>query len=357
MISLLLTLVLFFGVASFAEECVVQSKEVVRSVYASGYVRSERQLLLRSPVSGHVVGLFADRGDRVRREQLIAVIDSGGLEDKLGAIGERIKLLEERLRPDSEFMKGLRENVSLREENLAKARRRYERRKELYEKGVVPREVFEEAERLFRVATIEYEMAKLRLKDTLLELKRELASLKKERDSLRRELERYRIRSPVDGVVLKRFVEVGDYVNPVSRDNVLFSIGSEKRKVELDVDEELAPLVRKGQEVYITTDAVPGRVFRGRVKGIDLESEPTRRVVEVDVEVDLPRSVPVNSVVEGNIVVSRLKTTVVPIEAIKNGFAVLVVNGERKKVRVNRLFESYGEVLGYPPGTPCVIEE
>jgi hypothetical protein len=55
--------------------------------------------------------------------------------------------------------------------------------------------------------------------------------------------------------------------------------------------------------------------------------------------------------------VSRLKTTVVPLRAVKDGYAVLLISGERKRVKVNRIFENFAEVLGYPAGTPCVVEE
>ncbi|MDQ7083075.1 MAG: efflux RND transporter periplasmic adaptor subunit [Aquificota bacterium] len=245
--------------------------------------------------------------------------------------------------------------MNIRAENLSKAKEKFLRRKRLFEMGVIPKEVLEEAERLYRNALREYEASLLNLEDTLKGLEKELSSLKEQRRSLERELSRYRIRSPIEGVVLRRFVEKGDYVNPLSRENALFSLGSPERKVVLQVDEELAPLLKEGQKAYITTDAVPGRVFEGRVARYDLESERTRRVVEVEVSVQLPESVPVGSVVEGNVVVSRLKTTVVPIDAVKDGFAVLVVNGEKRKVKVNRLFEDFAEVLGYPPGTPCLL--
>ncbi len=337
--------------------CVVESREVVRSIYASGYVESKKEVLLRSSVSGYIKELYADVGDKVRRGQLLALIDDAGLESKIRSLSDKIELLQERLKEGSAFRRKLEKEVDIRAENLRKAKERYLRRKRLFERGVIPKEALEEAERLYRNALREYEASLLSLEDTLRGLEKELSSLKEQRKALEKELSRYRIRSPIEGIVLKKFVEKGDYVNPVSRENALFSMGTPDRKVVLQVDEELAPLLKEGQKVYITTDAVHGRVFEGRVEKYDLESERTRRIVEVEVSVQLPESVPVGSVVEGNIVVSRLKTTVVPIEAVKDGFAVLIVNGEKKKVKVNRIFEGFAEVLGYPSGTPCLFKE
>ncbi|RLJ70602.1 HlyD family secretion protein [Hydrogenivirga caldilitoris] len=338
------------------EECVVQTKEVVKAVYGSGYVRSREYVLVRSAVSGYIKDIFVDSGDMVKRGQLLAIIDSVGLKNRIEALEERIKTLRERLEPDSPFMKNLRQNVDLREENLEKAEKKYRRRLELFDKGVIPKETLEEAERLYRSARIELNMAQLKLKDTVKEMKSELASLEKEKTSLERELENYKIKSPIEGVVLKRFAEKGDYVNAISRENALVSIGSLEKKVVLNIDEELTPLVKEGQQVYITTDALPDKILEGKVLKLDLESDPTRRVVDVEVEVELPRGVPVNSVVEGNILISKLKTTVVPLEFVKDGFVTLLVNGEKRKVKINRVFKDYAEVLGYPPGTPCLSE-
>ncbi len=351
-----LLLLLILHTVIFGKECRVETKVVVRAVYGSGYVESEQQVVVRAGVSGYVKRLLVREGDRVRRGQLLAVIDSGGLEDKIGSLSRKIDFLKERLREGSGFMEALRHRVELARENLEKAKRRLERRRELFEAGVIPREALEESERLYRVALEELRIAEGTLEDRLGELKAELGSLKEEREALIKELERYRIKSPMDGVVLRTFVEEGDYVNSI-RENALVSVGTLKKKVVLDVDEEFLPMIKKGQEVYITSDAFPGKVFKGTVSSFDLQSDRSRRVVKVKVRVSLPPKVPVDSVVEGNIIVDRLKTTVVPLDFVKDGYAVLVVGGERRRVKVGRILENYAEVSGFPAGTPCLAQD
>ncbi|MDQ7083074.1 MAG: biotin/lipoyl-binding protein [Aquificota bacterium] len=87
------------------KRCVVESKEVVRGIYASGYVESKEKVLLRSSVSGYVKELYADVGERVRKGQLLALIDDAGLENRVRSLDSRIELLEERLREGSAFRK------------------------------------------------------------------------------------------------------------------------------------------------------------------------------------------------------------------------------------------------------------
>ena len=351
-------LVIFLLVAfltALSQECRVETREVIRAVYGSGYVKSKRQVVVKAGVSGYVKKVFVEEGDSVRRGQLLALVDSGGLEHRIASLEKRIGLLRDRLRPGSEFLRVLEGRVRMARENLEKARRRYERRRELFEKGVIPRESLEEAERLFRVAEEELRVAESDLRDKMEELRVQLEALLEEKRALERELENYRIRSPLDGVVLKVFVEEGEYVNHIGRENLVALVGTLEKKVVLSIDEEFLPLVKKGQEVYIRSDAFPERVFKGRVLSFDLGSDRSRRVVDVEVEVDLPERIPVDSVVEGNIIVDRLRTTVVPLEAVRNGEVVLLVGGERRRVKVGRVFEKYAEVPGIPPGTPCMV--
>jgi len=353
---MIVLLILLTFLPVFGKECRVETREVIRAVYGSGYVKSYKQVLLRASVSGYVKRVLVKEGDRVRKGDLVAVIDSRGLENRILSIERRIELLKERLRPDSSFMESLRIRVRMAEENLEKARKRFERRKELYRKGVIPRESLEEAERLFRLAEGELKLAQKALEDRVKELRAELGSLIEEKKALEKELDSYRIRSPLEGVVLKVFVQEGDYVNYMVENRVA-EVGTLEKRVVLNVDEEFFPLIKKGQEVYIRSDAFPGKVFRGRVVSFDLRSDKMRRLVRVEADADIPENIPVGSVVEGNIVVDRLKTTVVPLEAVKDRFAVLLVDGKERKVKVSRVFEGYAEVLGFPPGTPCLVQD
>ncbi len=359
LIPIVLSIVLLFSFSGKKErtECRLEIKEVVRSVYGSGRVRSEREVVLRAGVSGLIEKILVKEGERVRKGQLIAKIESSGLENKIRAVTEKIKLVEERLKQDSDFRRSLEIQLRIRKENMEKAERRYLRRKELFSKGAIPRESLEEAERQYVIVKEEYEAFKRNYRERIRELRTELKVMEEERKALEKELEKYRVRSPFDGFVLKVYVEEGDYVNHLSRENSIAVIGTEKRKVVLSIDEEFLPLIKEGQRVYVRSDAVPGEIFEGKVVGFDLQSDPSKRIVEVEVDVDIPQKIPVNSVVEGNIVIDVLKTTVVPVRFVKDGYVTLLIDGQKRKVKVKRVFDNYAEVIGFPSGTPCLPQD
>ncbi len=338
------------------KECRVIERQVVKAVYGSGRVRGERQVLLRASVSGYVSGVYAREGERVSKGQLLARIDDGGLSFKLEALKKRIEVLRERLEPESGLLKSLKAKVRAAQANLKTAESRLARREELFAKGVIPKEVLEEARRAREIALRELEASRARLSDTLLRTKKELEALEEEHKALKEELKKYEVRSPMDGILLKSFIQEGDYVNVMGGGNLMFSLASRERKVVLSVDEEFFPLIKIGQEVVIRSDAYPDRAFVGRVVSVSPQSEISKRSFEVDVKVDLPKELAVDSLVEGNVVVSRYRAKFVPSEAVKGNTVLVEVDGKMKKVKV---LEVKGELAriedSVPAGSRCVV--
>ncbi|HKT31567.1 MAG TPA: efflux RND transporter periplasmic adaptor subunit [Gammaproteobacteria bacterium] len=95
------------------------------------------------------------------------------------------------------------------------------------------------------------------------------------------------IRSPVNGTVINRVVDVGQTVAASFNTPTLFTIGKNLKQMQIDttVDEADVGAVRLGQAVTFTVDAYPNRTFKGRVKQIRLNATTTQNVVTYDVVV------------------------------------------------------------------------
>lgn len=111
------------------------------------------------------------------------------------------------------------------------------------------------------------------------------------------------VRAPFDGVVAERHVNAGEVVGEMQK--VLFRV-VDNRLLDLTVtvpSQEMAK-VRVGQPITFTTDAFPGRVFRGTVKFINPAVSPSDRSVRAVAEV---RNVP--EVLKGGLFVKgRIET-------------------------------------------------
>jgi HlyD family secretion protein len=89
------------------------------------------------------------------------------------------------------------------------------------------------------------------------------------------------IRSPIDGVVISRNVNVGQTVQASYQAPKLFDIANDltKMQVECSVDEADIGKVKEGQAVRFTVDAFPDDSFNGRVKQVRFSPTVTQNVV------------------------------------------------------------------------------
>lgn len=89
------------------------------------------------------------------------------------------------------------------------------------------------------------------------------------------------IRSPVDGVVVQRNVELGQPVAASLQAPTLFLVAQDLRRIQIqaNVDEADVGRVREGQTVSFTVNAYPGRNFEGTVRQVRLGSQTVQNVV------------------------------------------------------------------------------
>jgi HlyD family secretion protein len=100
------------------------------------------------------------------------------------------------------------------------------------------------------------------------------------------------IRSPVEGVIIDRRVNVGQTVVATFSAASLFLIAKDLRRVQVwaSVNEADIGRIRPGLPVRFTVDAFPGEVFRGKVAQIRLNATMTQNVVTYTVVVETDNS-------------------------------------------------------------------
>jgi multidrug efflux system membrane fusion protein len=91
------------------------------------------------------------------------------------------------------------------------------------------------------------------------------------------------LRSPLAGIVLKRYVEVGALAGLGTVAFSVADVGSVK--VAFGVPDVVLPRVHLGATMAITTEAYPGEKFEGRISLIAPSADPRSRVFEVDVTI------------------------------------------------------------------------
>ncbi|MGC8941868.1 MAG: efflux RND transporter periplasmic adaptor subunit [Sulfurihydrogenibium sp.] len=320
----------------------VQKRQFVKSVYASGYIDTADAVVVKSEVSGYVEKIFVKEGDNLKKGQPIAVISNQTIQENIKDIDYQISSLKEKLSPNSAFRKENEAQIEIKKQVLENAKKIYERRKTLFEKGLIPKEQFEEVSKNLQIAENDYKKQLDAYNDSVSTLEYQLKSLTAKKQSLQKELEKYVIKSPIDGKVLRKFVNEGDYINSMMQTNQIVSVGNpDKLETVLLVDEEYIPKIKEGMEVIVKLDSYPNKVFTGKIKSIELQSDRNSRTVKVKADVNYDFPVVVNMTVEGNIILSKEEGIFIPKELVNDGKVKVLQGSEIKEVSIQTDGEDY----------------
>ncbi len=361
LISILIFLVVLLFQPSKTEKYRVEKKKMVQSVYASGFIDSSDSVTIRSEVSGHIEKILVHEGEEVKKGQLLLIISNETIKENLREVEAQFASVKDRLMPDSDYKKELIHNIEIKKAILENVEKNFNRRKTLYEEELISKEKFDEIKREYEVAKRDYERQINLYNDTIRNLNYQLESLKAKRQALKAELDKYFIKSPINGKILRKFVNEGDYVNPLQQDNALFSVGNEKNlETVLLVDEEYIPMVKSGMKVYITLDSYPKEIFEGVIKMIERQSDRATRTVKVKADVNYGKSVFFGLTVEGNIIIEEVEGIFIPEKAYRNGYVEIIEKGKIKKIKVNTSSKTYsGYILvleGLREGQEVIIK-
>jgi RND family efflux transporter MFP subunit len=219
----------------------VTRADIAQNVAISGNIAAlpNRDVRVSSLVPGRVAGLSVAEGDHVNAGQLIAKIDDRPIRDQLQQAEAA---------------------VSLAQANLENARLARERSETLFGRGIVARKELEDA----------------RTQQTVAEAA--LRQAEAARSTARLQLTRTEIHSPLTGTVVKRFASVGEQVDGTAAQPLVEV--AERGEVELfaSVPAPYLSKFRVGQSLEITSEAFPGRAFRGRVAAISPSVDPATNV-------------------------------------------------------------------------------
>ncbi len=193
-----------------------------------GETEAYQDVRLAADLNGLVEWIGPEEGDEVQAGDLLAKIDVSALKAALESAEASFRLAD----------------------------RRYERRKGLFERGVTARE---------------------ELDQSMTERAQALSFLRQSRV----EYERGFIRSPINGLVNRLYVDEGEYVdrgNPVAD-----VVNVVKIKITVSVPERDISFLKVGQEAFVTVDALPGRSLVGTVEFVSFKADAVTRTFPVRV--------------------------------------------------------------------------
>jgi len=238
------------------ETVAVEKGTVSRVVSASGAVQPKERVDVGSEVSGKIVDVKVDFNDKVKKGQVMAVVDPETFQNTLAQNRAR-------LRQSEASVANAITSVSRAEVALDKAEKDYNRQKSLFAQGAIAQAAWETSEQTYTNAKLSLQSEKDSLKSAQAGLETSRATVQ---DSVTK-LERTNIRSPLDGVVINRKLEVGQTVQSSQSIATLFVVAADLSEIEIEaavVESDIGG-IDAGDPARFTVDAFPGEQFQGQV--------------------------------------------------------------------------------------------
>jgi len=268
-----------------------------RRLHLTGTIISEAMVDVLSKVSGILEKIQVEQGDRIKADQVVAMVDSEEKEAQLQEVQAALDVLRARW---AQVETGARPEEIIQSEQLVRQTKaswetsldNYMRLKSLQERDFISQQRLDEAMLQVTLSEAEYRSAKEKLtllrkgarqedRDALLaQIRQAEAALRLARIHLKNTT----IRAPISGIISKRFFDQGSFVSTTTP--IVRIVAMDRVNVLVQVVESELAQLRVGAKAEIYVDAYRKQVFRGGVSRISPTVDPESRMADMEIQVD-----------------------------------------------------------------------
>lgn len=229
---------------------VVDKGNITQTVTASGTLNPVALINVGSQVSGTVVELKADFNDRVKQGQVLLKLDP--------------TIFNAQIKQSEASLASAEASKRLAQANL-------ERNQKLVAQNYISGTAMDQAKREVEVADANIKLARAQL------------------DRVRADLNNSVIRSPIDGVIIKRTIDMGQTVAASFQTPNLFQIARDLTKMQIDtsVSEADVGSLKDGLPARFVVDAYSDREFEAKLRQFRLAANVQQNVVTYNVVLDV----------------------------------------------------------------------
>jgi HlyD family secretion protein len=255
----------------------VQKGDIQNVVQATGTINAVTTVQVGSQVSGTIQTLSADFNSHVKKNQVIAQIDPS--------------LFKGAMLQAEANLANAQANLVAAKANLAKAQAAanqskldYDRSVALANAGVIPAQQLDAAKATWQSNDAAVGAARAAVTQANAQVQQNSAAV----TVAKANLDYTTIKSPIDGTVIARSVDVGQTVAASLQAPTLFTIAQDltKMQVYVSTDESDVGSIQTGQEAKFSVDAFPKNTFKGKVSAVRLNATTVQNVVTYTTIVD-----------------------------------------------------------------------
>lgn len=299
----------------------IERGDLRNSVFATGTLQAVTTVQVGSQVSGTIASMSADFNTKVRKGQIVAQLDPSILQAQVAsqranleqarasAIDAQARLLAAKANVQNQQagVSSANANLLALKAQLDDTASLLKRQEALAASGLVPERDLETARANYKAADARYKQALAQVEQARsselssstaglaqaeAQIKQTQAQVKQAEASLRLaevNLSNTTIRSPIDGVVVSRDVDVGQTVAASLSAPTLFTIANDLTQMQViaNIDQADIGAINQENKVTFTVDAYTGRRFEGEIKEIRLSPQNVQNVVTYNVVINV----------------------------------------------------------------------
>ena len=261
-------------------------QDLTSIVTASGEIKPRNYINIGSEAFGRITGIYVKEGDRVKKSQVLARIDSIQADADFNAQKAAVRSAEADSAAAEASLKAADDNIANAQATLDRSkadlqriRTQFERTERLWKNKLVAQQDYDQ-----RKAELDAQVAAVRESDTrLAQAKAQKVQLSAQLNSAQRRvsqseanlrrfddvLDKHNVKSPLDGVVTNLPVRVGETmvvgVQNQPGSTIMTIADMSIITAEIKVDETDIVNVKLDQQADVTIDAIPNKVFKGHV--------------------------------------------------------------------------------------------
>jgi len=334
---------------------------VVQAFYATGTILPVREYPIKTNVAGTISDVRVDKGDAVKKGQVLAIISDPDLVFVARQKEAELKEMEQRAdEKNSPVLLEYDSKLSAINDQLDIAKREEKRLTGLIGQSAASQTDLDRAMDRVKQLWSLGESAKAEKAAKRLELQRQVTVAQAALDIAKWNMDQQNVTSPIDGVVLDRPTSLGTRVAINDHLMQVADVRPGNLVMRAQVDEEDVIGVKTAQAVRMTLYSFPGESFEGKVQRIYDKADPDRRTFEVDVRL-LKEETRLAAGMTGElafVLAAKDKAIVIPSQALQNGVIWTVDEGHlvHSQAQIGLKSVERIEILsGLKPGSRVLI--
>lgn len=263
------------GVVTVQTGKVAKVDSLVSQVTASGEIKPFTYTNITAQGFGRITEILVKEGDHIKKGDRLLLQDNVQATADVQAQDAAINSTESGVQAAEAGYRAAQADLVTQQANLEKAKLDYDRGVGLYKDGLIAKQDFDQRKTTYDAAVATAEASRARMleqKAQLEQVRSQLAQSKAVLVHTRDVLSKTTYVSPINGIVSYLPVRPGEYVVPGiqnSTGSFLMTLSDMSTVTsEVKVDETDIVNVKIGQDADVTIDAVPGKVFKGKVTEI-----------------------------------------------------------------------------------------